>query len=710
MVVDKGSYTVLTGPSGCGKTTLAHALSGILHNSLGGEVTGTITVAGEDIASVAPARLSELVSFVWQFPDRQMCARTVANEACLPLDFRNVEAAVGDAAAAEMLATVGLGHISCAVDPLALSGGQQQRLALAAAIVQNTPLLILDEATAALDADGAARFKEILANLRRNRDLTVLAIDHMPARHDGLADRILVMDQHGRIVTDAPFVPPAGLPVPLCRTFGVRTPHPKDLPPAQQQSPDTHPPQTPVLKLVDAGYRLDGTTILEPVSLILRRGDTAVVRGPNGAGKTTLLRMIAGEITGTGTIVPDRRKRLEKGIAWVDQRSAQLTTGRSVDEEMVGAVTHGQTTDPARLTDKQRDEIDTLLATAGLDDLRGRHPLRLSGGQQQRLAVAAAVAQQPEILLCDEPTTAQDADGVAAIAGLLRFHSHTRATVVVTHDDFFAASVHPCATLVIPAAQNTLPQPGTHDAEPDTAPRYRSFLHPLTLVAILVTVWLFAVRHTSFPELGFLAGAMALVALWQAVVLAADVLVKRLLALTAGCAVSWCGFALWIPRGPDPQTVWPGFFLSNGQMEAALLPTAQLWVLGFSAISLMAFIDGQSLRDSIIRIFKVPYRYMDTPGYARRFATRIRRDSRRAAHKRKLTTRGRPLLLWRVKMLLPVVVASLTDSGYLSDALDGKGFGLTAMRTLRHARPLAARDTAALVLFFICIAAAPVFL
>jgi putative ABC transport system ATP-binding protein len=183
------------------------------------------------------------------------------------------------------------------------------------------------------------------------------------------------------------------------------------------------------------------------VSLDVQRGDYAAIVGPSGCGKSTLLNLLGGidhPDAGTVTIDGERidtmrdadatRFRLRK-IGFVFQRfylMPALTAMENVELPMAEAKV------PA--ADRRRRARD-LLAYVGLGGRRDHRPAQLSGGEQQRVAIARALANQPLLLLADEPTGELDAKtGREMIELLAQVNRDGTTIVVVTHDEHLAAA------------------------------------------------------------------------------------------------------------------------------------------------------------------------------------------------------------------------------------------------------------------------------
>ncbi len=180
---------------------------------------------------------------------------------------------------------------------------------------------------------------------------------------------------------------------------------------------------------------------LGPIDLALETGEVLALLGPSGAGKTTFLRAIAGfldlsggtlEVAGrpSGELPPERR-----GIGYVPQGLA-LIPHRTVEANLAYPLELRSDRDRPR-------KVEGLLAEWGLTRFRRRYPAELSGGERQRVAMARAMAAEPELLLWDEPLAALDPAArhelVEVIAAAMA--KRKRSLIVVTHDAEIAFSV-----------------------------------------------------------------------------------------------------------------------------------------------------------------------------------------------------------------------------------------------------------------------------
>jgi energy-coupling factor transporter ATP-binding protein EcfA2 len=192
--------------------------------------------------------------------------------------------------------------------------------------------------------------------------------------------------------------------------------------------PDAGPVAPVPVRLTDVRfhYPMSDHDALGPVSLSVEPGEHVAVTGPNGSGKTTLMLMLAGRDPSSGTVERPGSVGLGRpgGTAVVMQHPESQVLGTRVADDVVWGLPPGMTTD-----------VQQLLNEVGLDGLAERDTGGLSGGELQRLAVAAALAREPSLLIADEVTSMVDQDGrdglMAVLSGLTKHHRMS--LVHITH-------------------------------------------------------------------------------------------------------------------------------------------------------------------------------------------------------------------------------------------------------------------------------------
>ncbi|MDP9070237.1 MAG: ABC transporter ATP-binding protein [Actinomycetota bacterium] len=226
---------------------------------------------------------------------------------------------------------------------------------------------------------------------------------------------------------------------------------PSDPPPPEEHSRDVL-----TVRGVRKTYEAEGAPVraLRGADLTMRRGEFLAVMGPSGCGKSTLLNLVAGldsadegdifidgeEVTGRSEDDLARMRRRHIGIVF---QFFNLLEGMTVLENVaLPAIVAGMKRKAAET--RARDLLDLL----GLSDKAKAAPGVLSGGQRQRLAIARALANQPTLVLADEPTGALDSEGGQEVMELFRrLHRGGQAILLVTHDDDVAATAERIAQM-----------------------------------------------------------------------------------------------------------------------------------------------------------------------------------------------------------------------------------------------------------------------
>ncbi len=191
------------------------------------------------------------------------------------------------------------------------------------------------------------------------------------------------------------------------------------------------PPVTDLPLVFEAvGCTVGGVRVLDRIDLTIGRGSPTILIGPNGSGKTSLIRLgmglerpTAGRITWGGRPDAGSGRR-----AIVFQRPTMLRRSAAANVAYAMAGTRTVAAD-------KTDRVDELLARVGLAHLAERQARRLSGGEQQRLALARALAREPELLFLDEPTASLDPAATKAIEDIIADITARGITIVMaTHD------------------------------------------------------------------------------------------------------------------------------------------------------------------------------------------------------------------------------------------------------------------------------------
>ena len=199
--IEPGTFTVLAGVSGSGKSTLLRAMSGLVPHFHGGVATGELIVGGMDVREHGPGDLAAVCGTVFQEPETQVVMGGVRAELELPLEHRGQPAGSVARAVEETALGLGVAHLlERRTDTL--SGGELQRVAIAAAMVHDPPLLVLDEPTSQLDPVAGDELVWQLRRLNEDWGTAVVVAEHRLERCLPAADRVIAMVD-GAVACDA---------------------------------------------------------------------------------------------------------------------------------------------------------------------------------------------------------------------------------------------------------------------------------------------------------------------------------------------------------------------------------------------------------------------------------------------------------------------------------------------------------------------------
>lgn len=432
-VVQGGSHG-LVGESGSGKTITLRAMMGLLPAGL--RVTsGKLYLEGREYDLADPSHTlalrGQVLSMVFQEPAVALNPlMTVGKQISDGAESLNdVSAAEGRKLALKLLQQVGIADPERTAEdyPAQLSGGMRQRAMIAAAVAARPKVLLCDEPTTALDVTVQRQVVDLLEQLRRQTNVTLIYVSHDLALVSEMCESISVM-RSGRILEENPverlFEDPK---TDYTRKLISATPRLD----GETRDPTEHTDAQPLLSVenlcVDYAVRNSRhrtTRVVREVNLNLRAGETHALVGESGSGKSTIARCIlgllppaAGSLTFAGEELPVQRTPAQlRGIQMVFQDPfASLNPTRSI-----GAILQ-ELLQVNRITKRehQRDRAVELLELCQLDaSFLDRRPGTLSGGQRQRVAIARALAVEPRLLVADEPTSALDVSVQAEIIEL----------------------------------------------------------------------------------------------------------------------------------------------------------------------------------------------------------------------------------------------------------------------------------------------------
>ncbi len=454
--IHRGEFIVLCGATGCGKSTLLRMLKPELTPA--GQKSGEIYLNQKNLDDLTAEESACIIGYVMQNPEQQIVTDKVWHEMAYGLENLHLPQHVIARRIAEMASYFGIGSWYDR-STAELSGGQKQLLNLAAVMVMQPEILILDEPTAQLDPIAASDFLSVIKKLNQDFGLTVFLTEHRLEESIPLCDRLMIM-KNGKILEFAqPRQAAAAVgqnPELLCamptavRIF-------LELDHKQQHCPLTvregrelieknyqnlirqlpvkkeQRSQNAVLEFHDVYFRYErhSPDILQGVNLTVFENEVFCILGENGSGKSTglkaaanLLKIYSGEIRVFG-----KKLKTYKGNSLYHNCLAMLP----------------QDVQTIFLKNTVREELEEAGAELALlpfqaEKLLDRHPYDLSGGEQQLAALARVLAAKPKLLLLDEPTKGVDAAAKQKLIQVIRNLKKSGMTLlIVTHDVEFAA-------------------------------------------------------------------------------------------------------------------------------------------------------------------------------------------------------------------------------------------------------------------------------
>ena len=438
----KGQTIALVGESGSGKSVTARAVMRLLSKRASVSDKTEILYGDKDMARLSDAEMRRLrgnrLTMIFQEPMSSLNpVYTIGSQIAEVLRIhQKMTKAQAAAKVVELLREVQIPEPEARVNqyPHQLSGGQRQRVMIAMALANNPDILIADEPTTALDVTVQAEILNLIKELKEKTGMAVILITHDLTVVRQFADYVYVM-QHGLVREEGPaealFTNPQHP-----YTKRLLGSEPKGQANALEVQDETvlEGRDIRVTYKLRRGGAFRGTyhdlQAVDGLSLTLKRGETLGLVGESGSGKTTfgqaLLRLntlTAGQVTFLGQRIEtyDRAQmkpyRSRMQIVFQDPFASlnpRMSVRQIIEEGLiVNGIGRGRA--------DRMERVKQALRDAGMPDtILSRFPHEFSGGQRQRLAIARAIALEPEFILLDEPTSALDLSVQAQIIDLLR--------------------------------------------------------------------------------------------------------------------------------------------------------------------------------------------------------------------------------------------------------------------------------------------------
>lgn len=467
LTIAEGEKVLIVGPSGSGKSTLAHCINGLIPFAYKGEMSGSLRIMGVEQTELSIAALSDQVGTVLQDPDGQFVGLTVGEDIAFSLEnhavqqIEMIEKVLAAATAVDI-------HEYLGSSPQELSGGQKQKTTLAGVLVGDVDILLFDEPLANLDPYTGTKAIELIDRVQKETGKTVIIIEHRleEVLHRAV-DRIIVIHD-GRVAADMSAA--ELLSTDLLSEVGIREPlyltalkyagctitsdmNPQHIDEIRLDScsskleywNDNHNSQQdkheslPILELRDVSFGYEkNRPVLHKLNLLVNKGEMICIAGRNGAGKSTVSKLICGFYKPTSgsilmngrDIAKDTIKERAERIGFVMQNPNHMISKTLLyDEVALGLKLRGVSEELIR------ERVHHVLKICGLYAFRSWPISALSYGQKKRVTIASIMILEPEVIILDEPTAAQDYRHYNDMMEfLLTLREQGMTVIMITHD------------------------------------------------------------------------------------------------------------------------------------------------------------------------------------------------------------------------------------------------------------------------------------
>lgn len=203
LTIERGEFVGIVGPNESGKTTLAMAMNGLIPNNYRGVMKGRVISVGMDTREHSTAEIARKVGFVFSDPESQFLTMTVEEELAFGLENMGLPVEEIRDRIRWAMEITRLNEEFLEKPPYELSGGQKQRVAIAAVLAMKPDVIILDEPTSMLDPVGKTEVFDVLVQLRKSYNATIIVVEHRLEDIAYLADKMVLL-YYGKVLKVAP--------------------------------------------------------------------------------------------------------------------------------------------------------------------------------------------------------------------------------------------------------------------------------------------------------------------------------------------------------------------------------------------------------------------------------------------------------------------------------------------------------------------------
>lgn len=494
LALQPGKFYLLAGPTGSGKTTLIRSLNGLIPHFYQGKFYGYVKIQNLDTIEASPAHLAQKVGSVFQSPENQLFSMTVERELTFALENLELSHDVIKDRLEQVIEMTDLQTLRFR-SPYELSGGEQQRVAIASILALDPEIIILDEPLSSLDPFTAQSIIDLLVEIQRNQQKTIIISEHRLEYVINVIDEVIII-QNGSILHQKPMkallqqttlydlgldLPvllqwfymqaqnnPTSQPIPNTEDLQLQAlvdycqeilPDPieytRDFDPKTPTLPSNF--TTPILTVKNLSFSYENqenspnsglprpVPLLQNISTHFYAREIVGILGQNGAGKSTFIRCLTHLLPDySGSVclrnhelhsLPSDKIAKEIGIIFQNPDHQLFSASVRLELEFSLKSLHlSKTETETRIHDTLRDlDLEAFIDVS---------PFDVSGGQKKKIALAAILCRQPNILIFDEPTIGQDANQKRLLRDvILHAQSLGKTVIVISHDIEFVISI-----------------------------------------------------------------------------------------------------------------------------------------------------------------------------------------------------------------------------------------------------------------------------
>jgi len=426
--IKQGDFIVITGGVASGKSILLHSITGAIPHYHYAELTGKVTIMGQEIKYMRLNRMSDYVGYMMQEPNNQIIGLDVYEDVAFGLGNLEIPFEQIDQRVKNTLEFVGLTGYENR-QTASLSGGQAQRVVLAGVLALNAPILVLDQPTAELDPQGRYELYKRLGQLNKSKNLTIVMVMDRIEEVLGYANRVFYI-KNGEIV----------------KQYSPEEYYKGQLEHQKERLKDTIPinlqngkPKESIAEITNVSYLYKNNLLAcEDIRLKVYQGDFLSIIGLNGSGKSTLAKLLIGLLKPfKGEIKVFNQPLNKENLTEIRTRTGFLF--QNPDYQIFASTLEEEVGFSLKLRGEQNEvieqKIDECLKFVGLQAYKKMHPQRLSRGQRQLLALASILVGDPEFIIADEPTSGLDENqGYMIMDKLLDLARNGKTILCITHD------------------------------------------------------------------------------------------------------------------------------------------------------------------------------------------------------------------------------------------------------------------------------------